>query len=266
MRATHLVAALALALTTLGGLGCGDDGGGGAAAKSDPAAQKAAAAKKAQAKKDKVKPKKLEVISYIQTLEKVVPEAEAGTIRRRLKDRDFQSDLTGTENRNPFQSFTLPQVGTDQAPTLPVGPGPAAQPTDLCARSKLIASNYALKDLALIGVVRRGAQYFALFRDSHGVGHVIERGKCLGREKALVTAIGDGLVTIQRLPEAIVGGPEPVPVTETIPLYQTEITADDFDSEEAAPPEDPGAGTEPAPPPTGDPASPTPDPTTTPSP
>jgi Tfp pilus assembly protein PilP len=249
MRATHLLVALAVAVA-----GCGGD--------EAPPAPKAAAKKpdkKAKAK-DKLKPKKLEVISYIPTLEKVVPEAEAKTIRRRLKDRDFQTDLTGTENRNPFQSFTLPQVGPDQ-PDLPTGPGPAAKPTDLCARNKLIASNYALKDLALIGVVRRGAQYFALFRDSHGVGHVIERGKCLGREKALVIAIGDGLVTIQRMPDAVEGGPEPVAVTETIPLYQSEITADDFDQEEVVPAEPAPESTEPAPPP-GE--APTTTPTTTP--
>jgi Tfp pilus assembly protein PilP len=255
MRTKHLLVALTLALAISG---CGDDAAPGA-----PKPAKAKAEKKP--KKEKIKPKKLEVISYIPTLEKVVPEAEAKTIRRRLKDRDFQSDLTGTENRNPFQSFTLPQVGPDQ-PELPTGPGPAPKPTDLCARNKLIASNYAIRDLALIGVVRRGSQYFALFRDSHGVGHVIERGKCLGREKALVIAIGDGLVTIQRMPEAVAGGPEPVAITETIPLYQSEITADDFDSEEVVPetPTDTPSGTETAPPPTAEPTTPTPGPATTP--
>ena len=249
--ASYLVIALAVLA------GCGDDGGGGGPK---------SGAKKTPVKKpaDKAKAKKLEVISYIQTLEKVVPAEEAGSIRRRLKDRDFQSDLTGTENRNPFQSFTLPQVGPETT-QLPTGPGPAPQPTDLCARNKLIASSYPIKDLALIGVVRRGAQYFALFRDAHGVGHVVERGKCLGREKALVTAIGDGLVTIERIPDAVQGGPEPVPVTETIPLYQTEITADDFDSEEAPPPEDTSSDTtDTAPPPTVPPEEPVPGPSATP--
>ena len=248
--ASYLLVALAVLA------GCGDDDGGGA----KPGAKKAAAKKPATA----AKPKKLEVISYIQTLEKVVPAEEANSIRRRLKDRDFQSDLTGTENRNPFQSFTLPQVGPEE-PQLPTGPGPAPKPTDLCARNKLIASSYPIKDLDLIGVVRRGAQYFALFRDAHGVGHVIERGKCLGREKALVIAIGDGLVTIERIPEAAAGGPEPVPVTETIPLYQSEITADDFDSEEApASDETPPETTDTAPPPTVEPENPTPGPSATP--
>lgn len=233
---------------------CGDDGGGGGGASKKPDAAKAAKDKK---KKDKVKPKKVEVVTYISTLEKVVPADEAPTIRRRLKDRDFMADLTGTENRNPFQSFTMPQVGTGTQPT--TGPGPAPKPTDLCARNKLKASSYAIKDLALIGIVRRGSQYFAMFRDPKGVGHVIERGNCLGREKALVTAIGDDLVTTERLPEAVAGGPEPVPVTESIPLFKEEITADSFDQEEVIPQEPPPTTptTQPAPAPTA-PENPTP--------
>jgi hypothetical protein len=222
---------------------CGDDGGGGGASKKE-APKKNAKDKK----KTKEKPKKIEVVTYVSTLEKVVPPDEAPTIRRRLKDRDFMPDLTGTENRNPFQSFTLPQMAAGTQPT--TGPGPAPKPTDLCARNKLKASSYAIKDLALIGIVRRGSQYFAMFRDPKKVGHVVERGNCLGREKALVTAIGDDLVTTERLPEMVPGGPEPVPVTESIPLFKEEITADSFDQEEVIPPEPAPEGTQPAPPPT----------------
>jgi Tfp pilus assembly protein PilP len=244
--------------------GCGDDDGGGAGKGS--ANGSAAAAKKAAADKKKAddakKKKKTEVISYIQTLEKVVPPGDAPTIRRRLKDRDFQSDLTGTENRNPFQSFTLPQVGEDTPATTTNEP-PQVKPTDLCQRKQLVASNYAIKDLALIGIIRRNSQYFALFRDAKGVGHVIERGKCLGREKALVTAIGDGIVTIERIPDSIPGAPEPTPVTETIPLYKSEITADDFDEEEVQPSDETQPSTETSPPPVS-PENPTPGPSATP--
>jgi hypothetical protein len=228
---------------------CGDDdaGGGGAAGAKKPAAKKA----KDKSKKDK--PKKLEVVTYVTTLEKVVPPAEAPTIRRRLKDRDFQPDVTGTENRNPFQSFTLPQVGTQTA-TEPTGPGPAARPTDLCARNKLKASGYAIKDLDLIGIVRRGSQYFAMVRDQKGVGHSIERGNCIGREKALVTGIGECVVTLERMPEPVAGGPEPTPVVESITFCQDDITADNLDAET---PEPEPVDTSTSPPPTVAPENPT---------
>jgi hypothetical protein len=261
MRTLSSVSILVLALSLAA---CGDDGGGGGANKGS-ANGSAAAAKKAAADKKKAaddkKKRKTEVVSYIPTLEKVVPPGDAPTIRRRLKDRDFQSDLTGTENRNPFQSFTLPQVG-EETPAATTNEPPTVKPTDLCQRKSLVASNYAIKDLALIGIIRRNSQYFALFRDSKGVGHVIERGKCLGREKALVTAIGDGIVTIERIPDSIPGAPEPTPVTETIPLYKSEITADDFDEEEVQPDEE-QPSTETSPPPVS-PENPTPGPSATP--
>lgn len=219
--------------------GCGEDeGGGGAAAGGDEKAKADAAAKKAADKKkrdDKKKKKKLkeEVASFIPTLERVVPPEEAPTIRRRLKERDFAIDPTGAENRDPFRSFLLPQVGADQ-PTNPTTN--VARPTDQCAKNKLVATSYALRDLKLIGIVVRGAQRYAMFKDAKGEGHMVERGKCMGREKALVTEIGDGHVTIEILPEAVAGagGVEPTSEKKSIPLYPNELTVDDIDDAEEA--------------------------------
>jgi Tfp pilus assembly protein PilP len=234
MRARKLL----LALTIAGfAAGCGEDegGGGGAGgdekAKADAAAKKAADKKKRDEKKKKKKVKE-EVASFIPTLERVVPPEEAPTIRRRLKERDFAIDPTGAENRDPFRSFLLPQVGTDQ-PTGPSGPV-VARPTDQCAKNKLVATNYALRDLKLIGIVVRGAQRYAMFKDAKGEGHMVERGKCMGREKALVTEIGDGHVTIEILPEAVAGagGVEPTAEKKSIPLYPNELTVDDLDETE----------------------------------
>jgi Tfp pilus assembly protein PilP len=232
MRARKLL----LAITIAGfAAGCGDDGGGGAAAdqksKDDAAAKKAADKKKRDEKKKKKKVKE-EVASFIATLERVVPPEEAPTIRRRLKERDFAIDPTGAENRDPFRSFLLPQVGADQ-PTGPTGPV-VARPTDQCAKNKLVATNYALRDLKLIGIVVRGAQRYAMFKDAKGEGHMVERGKCMGREKALVTEIGDGHVTIEIVPEAVAGagGVEPTSEKKSIPLYPNELTVDDVDESE----------------------------------
>jgi Tfp pilus assembly protein PilP len=215
--------------------GCGDDEGGGGGGAQDSAKAKEDAAKKAAAKKakdDKKKKQKvkIEVASFIPTLERTVPLEEAATIRRRLKERDFAVDPTGTENRDPFRSYLLPQVSNE-----PVSPIASARPTDRCPKKKLVASNYALRDLVLMGIVVRGAQRFALFRDAKD-GHLVDRGSCLGREKALVTEIGDGHVTIEILPEMVAGGAEPTPEKRSIPLYASEITVEDVDDLDETPP------------------------------
>lgn len=251
MASTRLVVTMTLAAFLAG---CGDEGGGGGGAAADAkkkadadAKKKAADAKKKTKKKVKLKE---EVASFIPTLERVVPADESKTIRRRLKERDFLADPLGAENRDPFRSFLLPQVGSDepQAPTTNT-----ARPTDQCAKNKLVATNYALRDLNLIGIVVRGAQRFALFRDAKGIGHMVERGRCVGREKALVTEIGDGHVTIEIMPEAIAGGAEPTAEKKSIPLYPNELTVDDLDESEDTPTDT--TTTTPAPAPTVDPPS-----------
>ena len=236
-----LVIAMAAAVSLAG---CGEDeGGGGSAADQQKAkdenAKKIAAKKKAAADRKKKSKIKVEVASFIPTLERTVPPEEATTIRRRLKERDFVPDPLGTENRDPFRSFLLPQLGRGEV-AVPIGPV-TVRPTDACTRNKLVATSYPLRDLVLIGIVVRGAQRFALFRDAKGVGHMVERGRCLGRERAVITEIGDGHVTIEIMPEAVPGGPDPVAEKRSIPLYANELTVDDLAETEDTP-------TEPAPP------------------
>ncbi len=235
----------ALAVTLvglLGGAGCGDDEGGGGGKDAKAKADEAKAAKKKK-KDDKAKAdakggrggKRPEVISFIPTLEKVVPDEDRKKIRRKLKERDFAIDFTGTENRDPFRSYLLPQLAADGGGTEIVG-ATAGQPTELCTKSQLVAPGHALRDLALIGIVRRGTQRYALFRDSGGVGHIVDRGKCLGREKAKVTEIGESLVTIEILPELPPDATViPPPEKKSIPLYPSELTIDSFEEDEDAP-------------------------------
>lgn len=231
---------IALAVTLvglLGSAGCGDDGGGQSPeAKAKADAAKAAKKKKKEdkAKVAKGKSKKVEAISFIPTLEKVVPEEDRKKIRRKLKERDFAVDFTGTENRDPFRSYLLPQLASEGGTA--AGTATTGQPTELCTKSQLVAPGHALRDLALIGIVRRGAQRYALFRDSGGVGHIVDRGKCLGREKAKVTEIGESLVTIEILPE-VPPDSAVIPTAEkkSIPLYPSELAIDSVDEEEETP-------------------------------
>lgn len=237
---------VALAVTLvglLGGAGCGDDEGGRGSNKDAKAKAEEDKAAKKKKKDDKAKAdagkggkgKRPEVISFIPTLEKVVPEEDRKKIRRKLKERDFSIDFTGTDNRDPFRSYLLPQLSADGGGE-PTVAATAGQPTELCTKSQLVAPGHALRDLSLIGIVRRGTTRYALFRDSGGVGHIVDRGKCLGREKAKVTEIGESLVTIEILPELPPDATViPPPEKKSIPLYPSELAIDDFDETDDAP-------------------------------
>ncbi|MCA9673850.1 MAG: hypothetical protein H6709_19220 [Kofleriaceae bacterium] len=231
-RSISLVLAIALALT--GGVGCGgddDDDGGGGGGKTNAAKPKPKAPVAAKAKGQ-------EVISFIPTLESTVPEDERTSIRRRLRDRDFAADPTGVENRDPFRSFVMPQAGIG---LLGQPAGPTVEPTETCTKKKMVASGHSINELTLIGIVLRGTQRnakrYALFRDSRGNGHIVERDQCLGKEKARVKDIAEGLVTLELTPDQVPGLPPKPPEEKSIPLYPNELPiADQFDDDEEAPP------------------------------
>jgi len=270
MRATtrRLAIAALVAACSLAGCGGGDEGGGGAGGGTAADKKVADAKKKAEDKKKKEKDAKkkkikIEAVSFIETLERIVPPDEAPTIRRRLKERDFVADPTGAENRDPFHSFVLPQVGGQT--TLASTGTPIAKPTGLCTKKKMVATTYALRDLKLIGIIARGAKRYALFRDAKGTGHMVERGKCVAREKAMVTEIGEGHVTVEIVPDAIPGGPEPVAERRSIPLYPNELGPEELDeTEETAAPTETAPvltpGTTPLAPPPPPPVPPPPSP------
>jgi len=115
------------------------------------------------------------------------PCAERESIRHEFKDRDFVED----QARDPFQSFVVPQVG--------LGAGSNAakpEPHQTCKRAdQFVASNYSYQDLRLVGIVAQATQRKVLMMDPGGVGRVIKRGDCVGKEKAVVKDIGTGYIT-----------------------------------------------------------------------
>ena len=114
------------------------------------------------------------------------PEERKG-IRHQFKDKDF---VTDPANRDPFQSFVINQgvvaQTTEQKPR---------DVTKSCTADKLVATNYSYTDLRLVGVVAQGTQRKVLMMDAGNLGHIIRRGDCVGREKALVKDIGTGYIT-----------------------------------------------------------------------
>jgi Tfp pilus assembly protein PilP len=152
-------------------------------------------------------------------VEDVVPADEVATIRHRFRERDFTMDLTGDENRDPFQSFVVLQPGVG----LTQNTGQPQQATETCTSKQQVASNYALRDLRLAAIITRGLRRFALFQDTADIGHLATRFDCLGKEKARVKEIGERTVTLELVPDSAPNQAPHAPEEKSIPLYPTEL-------------------------------------------
>lgn len=115
------------------------------------------------------------------------PCAERESIRHEFKDRDFVEE----QSRDPFQSFVVPQVG------LGAGSNTAKpEPHQTCKRAdQFVSQNYSYQDLRLVGIVAQATQRKVLMMEPSGMGRVIKRGDCVGKEKAVVKDIGTGYIT-----------------------------------------------------------------------
>ena len=146
--------------------------------------------------------------------------------RRPLREADFRPDPTGDENRDPFRSYVVRQGRVGQGTST----GMAIQPTDVCTAKNSRAPNHSLRDLRVIGIVLRGTRSYAQFRDPSGFGWIVKRGDCLGKEKAIVQAIGVGSVTLEVVPESPPNTEPPPPERRDIPLYPAELAPEDAES------------------------------------
>ena len=209
------LAVLGFALTT--SIACGGDEAeeGGDAEKK----------KKAKKGKKKRKKKRRRKGARIDMYSKVAPE-----LRRPLKDVDFRPDATGDLNRDPFRSYVVsqPAQGTNQE-------GTDEEVEDNCRAEKTrrkpqtwFASKYSVRSLRLIGIVL-GRKSYALFRDTAGLGHIVQKNHCVGKEKAIVDDIGTGFVRLQVAAEAAAGTTAP-PEKRNIALYPEEAVLDPLDA------------------------------------
>jgi Tfp pilus assembly protein PilP len=115
------------------------------------------------------------------------PCAERESIRHDFKDRDFVED----QARDPFQSFVVPQVG------LGAGSNTSKpEPHQSCKRAdQFVSSNYSYQDLRLVAIIAQATQRKVMMMEPGGIGRVIKRGDCVGKEKAVVKDIGTGYIT-----------------------------------------------------------------------
>ena len=112
---------------------------------------------------------------------------ERDTIRHDFMDRDFVSD----QSRDPFFNFVIMPVGVGDNSTKA-----KPEPHQSCKRrDQFVATNYSYQDLKLVGIVSERTQRKVLMLDTAGLGHIIKRGDCVGKEKAVVKDIGAGYIT-----------------------------------------------------------------------
>lgn len=206
----------ALALSAAPALSaCGDDS---KPKKKDTTKKKAAKKKK---KRGGGGGKSSDTLQTYTKVEDRVDAEEAEKLRHEFKGGDFIPDVTGAENRDPFRSYVVAQVGINSDEAVQV------QPTDICGKDNMVATNYSLRDLRLVGIVLRGTRSYALFRDTASFGHIVRRGDCLGKEKARVASIGSGFVSLEVIPEVAPNQPARPPQERSIQLYPEELQLSD---------------------------------------
>ncbi|MFT3695481.1 MAG: hypothetical protein QM831_20265 [Kofleriaceae bacterium] len=117
------------------------------------------------------------------------PCPERESIRHEFKDRDFVED----QARDPFESYVVIQPGLGQGSSTS-----KPEPHQSCKRAdQFVATGYSYQDLKLVGIVAQSTQRKVLMMDTGNppIGHIIKRGDCVGKEKAVVKDIGTGYVT-----------------------------------------------------------------------
>jgi Tfp pilus assembly protein PilP len=229
MRSLRICMALLLAAS------CGgdDDGGGGAKPAAKPAAAKPAAGKPAA---QQLQTQQLSVYKQVESL--AADDKEARSLRHQFRDTDFQTDPTGTVNRDPFRSFVInqPGVSTGGDTTL------TAEPTELCPAKKQVATSYMARELKLVGIVSKGTTRWALFSDTAQKGHIVHRNDCIGKEKGRVVEIGAAYAKAEISAEQLPGQPQRPPEVVIYQLYPQTLPVGQVGSDD-------DRGTPPPPPP-----------------
>jgi hypothetical protein len=120
------------------------------------------------------------------------PCPERDGIRHAFKERDFAVE----HNRDPFQSFLLPQLQVGRtSDAVPL------DPTKKCLREdQMVATTYSYSDLKLVAIIAQGTQRKVLMMGGP-LGYIIKPKDCVGKEKAVVKDIGTGYVTFQVNPD-----------------------------------------------------------------
>jgi hypothetical protein len=200
------------------GSACGDDGGSSSSTPPKRPGKRAAPAAKAAA---------AAAGQGLATYVKVDPE-----LRHEFTEIDFVPDVSGETNRDPFRSWVL-------NPILSTGDGSGdLKVVDVCTEGKVRwgAPDYSVRDLELIGLVKRGRSYAQFTDHSEKDSWIVRKGDCIGQEKAIIEEIGVGYVRLSITPPAPPGAPAPPAQKQDISLHPDELEipdsiVGDFDDE-----------------------------------
>lgn len=199
-RSVLMFASLALVASA-----CGDDGGNSSAPNQPnmsptppPAAAAAGAAQPGLAGYAKVDPE----------------------LRHKLTEIDFVPDASGEVNRDPFRSWMQRTVVSDDDRPTTIDP---------CTEGRVRwgAPSYSIRDLNLIGLVKRGRSYAQFVDKSESDSWIVRKGDCIGQEKAVIEEVGVGYVRLSITPPAPPGAPSPPAQKQDIPLHPDELEIPD---------------------------------------
>jgi hypothetical protein len=155
-------------------------------------------------------------------------------LRRKLGEIDFVPDAAGETNRDPFRSWVL-KPGSYQGEDI-------VEIVDICTEGKVRwgAQSYSVRDLALIGLVKRGRSYAQFTDGSERDSWIVRKGDCIGQEKAILEEIGVGYVRLSITPPAPPGAPAPPAQKQEISLHPNELDIPDsivnFDDDKSSSP------------------------------
>ena len=195
--------------------GCGDDGGSGSNSVASSLQRRPPPTRQAAA--DATEANELKFYTKV---EDIVGPEQAARIRHRFLPEDFEPDVGGNRNRDPFRSYVIQLIGNTNEED---------ERDESVAESckDMVAKDQPLRDLRLVGIVLRGTRSYALFVDSRSHGHVITKNDCLGLEQALVSSVRAGFVSLEIVPDATQNQPTPEPQKRVIPLYPNELLVED---------------------------------------
>jgi hypothetical protein len=198
---------LGQALVCVALVACGSDGGGGGPPPNQPAVNpatpsverpQAGAAPKAPGGKPPG-----ELFTYPKAPDK---------FRVTFTPDMFEADPDGERNRDPFRSYLVEDTS---AKPQRLGERPQV---DEC-KDRMVADAYGLRDLHIVGIVKKGTTAYALFVDTQGLGHIAKRGDCLSKDRARIKEIGTQSITVEISGDPPPGAPAPPPREEEWRLH-----------------------------------------------
>ncbi len=194
--------------------GCGDDGGGKPKKPRPRGAKPKTTVIGGAAKGTLVVYRKIDDVAIIESTARCTKKCKDAQVPATCINRcvakaawDLRHDFAEKKDspRDPFHSYVLKTEGnTDGVANTSATAENYCPPKDMRApdlRPQVMdpraRRSFSYRTLKLKGIIGRGTKRQALFSDSTGYSHIVEKGNCLGKEKARVKEIGVEVVVLE---------------------------------------------------------------------